>query len=158
MENVQIRGRGIIYRAYRGVEVNFSKNVTIDGITVINPRHYTAHAGQSRDLTIKNLKSISCDKWSDGIDMMSCSNVLIDRAFLRTSDDSIAVYAYRRGKYYGDKKNVSRSGTRPYGRTWPTREHGHARQSRQTRGIREDLVFENIDILNHDEPQIGYQG
>ncbi|WP_198175137.1 hypothetical protein [Spirosoma telluris] len=48
----------------------------VDGIIVKNPQHYTVYGGQSKGITIRNLKSFSCKGWSDGIDLMSCSDVL----------------------------------------------------------------------------------
>ena len=71
-ENVRIVGRGILDHPIRGIEVTHSKNIWIDGITVINPDHYTVFGGESTGLTINNLKSFSCKGWSDGIDLM-CS-------------------------------------------------------------------------------------
>ena len=59
----------------------------IDGITVVNPDHYTVFGGGAEGVTIKNLKSFSCKGWSDGIDMMCCHDVLIDNVFMRNSDD-----------------------------------------------------------------------
>ena len=74
-ENVRIVGRGILDHPIRGIEVTHSKNIWIDGITVINPDHYTVFGGESKGLTINNLKSFSCKGWSDGIDLMCCSDV-----------------------------------------------------------------------------------
>ena len=59
-ENVRIIGRGILDHPIRGIEVTDSKNVLIDGITVVNPDHYTVFGGGSTGITIKNLKSFSC--------------------------------------------------------------------------------------------------
>ena len=73
-ENVRIVGRGILDHPVRGIEVTYSKNIYIDGVTVVNPDHYTVFGGQSENIKIKNLKSFSCKGWSDGIDLMSCSN------------------------------------------------------------------------------------
>mgnify|MGYP000355733027 CR=1 FL=1 len=105
-ENVRIVGRGILDHPIRGIEVTHSKNIWIDGITVINPDHYTVFGGESKGLTINNLKSFSCKGWSDGIDLMCCSDVLIDNVFMRNSDDCIAIYAHR-WNYYGGSRNVT---------------------------------------------------
>ena len=105
-ENVRIVGRGILDHPIRGIEVTHSKNIWIDGITVINPDHYTVFGGESTGLTINNLKSFSCKGWSDGIDLMCCSDVLIDNVFMRNSDDCIAIYAHR-WNYYGGSRNVT---------------------------------------------------
>ncbi len=156
VENVRITGRGVLYRPQRGVEIDYSDRVTIDGVTVINPGHYTVHGGQSTNLTIRNLRSFSSAKWSDGIDMMSCSDVLIDGVFLRTSDDCIAIYAHR-GQFFGDARNITvQNSTLWADVAHPVNvgTHGNPKSPE----VIEQLVFNNIDILNHDEPQLGYQG
>lgn len=83
-ENVRIIGRGILDHPVRGIEITDAKNVLIDGITVVNPEHYTVFGGGSSEIVIRNLKTFSCKSWSDGIDMMCCRKVLVDNAFLRT--------------------------------------------------------------------------
>ena len=105
VENVRIIGRGIIDHPLRGVEITFSKNVLVDGITVLNPAHYTIFGGQSEDITIRNIKSFSARPWSDGIDLMCCRRVRIDNCFLRTSDDCIALYNHR-WWYWGGSEDI----------------------------------------------------
>ena len=105
-ENVRIIGRGILDHPIRGIEITDSKNVLIDGITVVNPDHYTVFGGGSTGITIKNLKSFSCKGWSDGIDMMCCHDVLIDNVFMRNSDDCIALYAHR-WNWWGGTSNIT---------------------------------------------------
>lgn len=103
-ENVRIVGRGIIDHPLRGIEITHSKNVLVDGITVLNPQHYTIFGGASDGITIKHLKAFSCKSWSDGIDLMSCRNVNIEDIFMRNSDDCIALYCHR-WWYWGDAIN-----------------------------------------------------
>ena len=105
VENVKILGHGMLLEPQQGISIAYSRNVLIDGITVVNSRHYTVSGGQSTGITIKNLKSFSYQGWSDGLDFMSCSDVLIDDVFLRNSDDCIALYTHR-WNYYGDCRNV----------------------------------------------------
>ena len=105
VENVKILGHGMLLEPQQGISVTYSRNVLIDGVTVVNPRHYTVSGGQSTGITIKNLKSFSYQGWSDGLDFMSCSDVMIDDVFLRNSDDCIALYTHR-WNYYGDCRNV----------------------------------------------------
>ena len=94
-ENVRIVGRGILDHPLRGIEITYSKNVLVDGITVLNPAHYTVFGGQSEHITIRNLKSFSARSWTDGIDLMCCRHVRVENCFLRTSDDCIALYNHR---------------------------------------------------------------
>ena len=104
-ENVKIMGHGILDHPLRGVEITFSKNVLVDGITVLNPAHYTIFGGQSEDVTIRNVKSFSARPWSDGIDLMCCRRVHIENCFLRTSDDCIALYNHR-WWYWGGSEDI----------------------------------------------------
>ena len=94
-EDVRIIGRGIIAHPLRGIEITYSKDVLVDGVTVLNPQHYTVYGGQSENITIRNLKSFSARPWSDGIDLMCCRHVKIHNVFLRNSDDCIALYNHR---------------------------------------------------------------
>jgi len=156
-ENVRIIGRGIIDHASRGVEVTNSKNVLIDGITVLNPDHYSVFGGGSTGLTVKNLKSFSCKGWSDGIDLMSCSDVLIDNVFMRNSDDCIALYGHR-WDYWGNSRNVVvQNATLWADIAHPINIGGHGNYQSQGDTL-ENYVFRNIDILEHDEDDDPYQG
>ncbi len=104
-ENVRIIGRGIVDHPLRGVEITYSENVVVDGLTFLNPAHYTIFGGESRQLTIRNIKSFSARSWSDGIDLMCCRQVTVDNCFLRTSDDCIALYNHR-WWYWGGSSDI----------------------------------------------------
>ena len=156
VHDVRIVGRGVLYQADRGVEIDFSRNVIVDGITVVNPRHYSVRGGQSRGIHIRDVKSFSSKGWSDGIDMMSCQDVVIDGVFLRNSDDCFALYAHR-WDYYGDTRDVTlKNSTLWADVAHPINmgTHGNPEKPETIESVR----ISNIDILNHDEPQIGYQG
>ena len=105
-ENVRIIGRGIIYHSIRGIEITDSKNVYIDGITVLNPDHYSIFGGGSENITVKNFKSFSCKGWSDGIDVMSCQQLDIENIFMRNSDDCLALYNHR-WNWWGGTNHVN---------------------------------------------------
>lgn len=157
-ENVRIIGRGILDHPQRGVEVTYSKNVLIDGITVINPDHYTVFGGQAEGLTIKNLKSFSCKGWSDGVDLMSCRNVTVDHVFMRNSDDCIAIYAHR-WNFWGDVKNVLVQNSILWADiAHPINIGGHGNPDGAPGDTVEDITIRNIDILEHDEDDVPYQG
>ncbi len=156
-ENIRIIGRGFIDEAERGIELTNCKNVEIDGITIINPTHYTIYGGQTDGLKIKNLKSFSCKGWSDGIDLMSCSNVSIDDIFMRNSDDCIAIYSHR-WDFYGDVRNY----TVKNAILWADVAHpiniGLHGDAESEGSVIENLTFSNIDILDQDEDDRNYQG
>jgi Endopolygalacturonase len=157
VENVRICGRGIIDQPVRGVEITHSRNITIDGITVINPKHYTVYMGESRYISISNLKTFSAGGWTDGLDMMSCSDINIKDVFLRTSDDCIAIYAHR-WDFYGNSRNVNVSNAILWADVaHPTMIGLHGNTTHEGDTI-ENISFRNVDILEHDEDDRNYQG
>lgn len=158
VKNVRIFGRGIIYKPQRGVQITFSKNISVEDVIFINPTHYTILGGESKHLNINHIRSFSSKGWSDGIDLMSCSQVSIDRVFMRNSDDCIALYGHR-WEYYGDCRDVSvQNSTLWADVAHPIMVGTHGNPEPGKAELIENLSFKNIDILNHDEPQINYQG
>lgn len=164
VEQVAVRGKGILYMSdfekttfYRGFEIKYSSNILIEGITVIDPPHYTVLLGQSEHITIQNLKSFSTRGWCDGIDMMACKHVSIEGGFLRTSDDCVAVYASR-GEFQGDTRDVTVSGSVLWADVaHPTNIGTHGNYEGEGDVI-ENIRFVDIDILEHHEPQPDYWG
>ena len=150
VQNVRITGRGIIDQPQRGVEIRHSSNVTVDGVIVVNPKHYTIFAGGSDHITISNLKSFSANPWSDGLDFMSCSDVTVDDVFMRNSDDCIAVYAHR-WEFYGDVKNYSVTNAVLWADVAHTINIGVHGNTEKTGEVIENLLFKNIEVLELDE-------
>lgn len=157
VENVRFIGRGIILEPQRGFEIIFSKNIEIDGITVINPTHYTIYGGESTDLKINNLKSFSSKGWSDGIDLMSCSDVTINDVFMRNSDDCIAIYTHR-WDFYGDARNYQITNAVLWADVAHPVNIGLHGDVTNGGNVIENIYFKDIDILEHDEDDRNYQG
>jgi hypothetical protein len=158
LKNIRICGRGIVYKPIDGVGIKFSDNIKIEDLIFINPQHYTVSSGQSNNITIKNIRSFSSKGWSDGIDLFSNNNVLIEGVFMRNSDDCIAIYAHR-WDFYGNCTNVKVQNSS----LWADVAHPiligtHGNPEPGKEETIENINFSNIDILNHDEPQIDYQG
>ena len=157
VENVKILGHGMLLEPQQGISIAYSKNILVDGLTVINPRHYTLSGGQSTGITVRNLKSFSYQGWSDGLDFMSCSDILIDDVFMRNSDDCLAFYAHR-WDFYGDCRNIRvLSSTLWADIAHPSNigTHGNTETGDE---VLENMLFQNIDILEHDEDDRDYQG
>lgn len=158
VQNIRICGRGIVYKAKDGVGVNYSNNITIEDLVFLNPDHYSVLSGQSNNLTIKNIRSFSAKGWGDGIDLFCNDTVLIDGIFMRNSDDCIAIYGHR-WNFYGDCKNVSvQNATLWADVAHPILIGTHGNPEPGKAEVIENIKFNNIDILNQDEPQINYQG
>lgn len=157
-ENVRIIGRGILDHPIRGIEITDSKNVLVDGITVVNPDHYTIFGGGSTGVTIRNLKSFSCKGWSDGIDMMCCNKILIDNVFMRNSDDCIALYAHR-WNYWGGTSDITVQNSALWADVaHPINIGGHGDPDSPIGETVENMTFRNVDILEQDEDDPAYQG
>ena len=170
-ENVTVCGRGLVDLSEhlaqdpfdpkrentRGVSITFSRNVTVEGVTFLNPNHYTVYSGQSRNLRIANIKSFSSAVWADGIDGMSVANVDIEEVFLRTSDDCIALYGHR-WDFFGDTRNVSVRDSV----LWADVAHpvliGTHGWHEADGDVIENIVIDNVDVLLHDETIPEYHG
>jgi hypothetical protein len=157
VENARIIGRGVLYNTVNGILVEYSKNIEIDGIMVLNPSSgYSVTVGQSKQVTVRNLHSYSHGQWGDGIDVFSSEDVLIDGVWMRNSDDCIAIYAHR-WEYYGDCRNITvRNSTLWADVAHPINVGTHGNTDKPE--TIENLVFSNIDVLDHREPQMDYQG
>ncbi|MBR6820404.1 MAG: glycoside hydrolase [Bacteroidaceae bacterium] len=146
-ENVRIVGRGIVDHPLRGVEITYSRNVLVEGLTFLNPAHYTVYGGESTDITVRGIKSFSARPWSDGIDLMCCRRVRIEHCFLRTSDDCIALYNHRWWFWGGSQDIVARGCV-----LWPDAAHsvniGSHGDDRNPEGeTLRDVLIEDCDVL-----------
>ncbi|MEV5025254.1 glycosyl hydrolase family 28 protein [Paenibacillus sp. LPE1-1-1.1] len=164
VSDITIRGRGMIYladfhrySAFRGVRIMHSERITIEGIMTIDTPHYSVYVGGSNHVSIQGLKSFSTRGWSDGIDIMSSSDIRIDGVFMRNSDDCIAIYGSRL-EYRGDSRRIQVTNSV----LWADVAHplmiGTHGDYDADGDIIEDIRFENIDILEHHEPQPNYWG
>lgn len=157
VRNVRIVGRGMLDHPLRGIEITHSQHIEVDGLIVRNPQHYTVYGGQSKDIIIRNLKSFSCKGWSDGIDLMSCSDVVVDNVFMRNSDDCIALYGHRWG-YYGSSRNIVVKNSVLWADVAHPINLGLHGNTTSVGDTLENITFTNIDILEHDEDDPNYQG
>ncbi len=163
-EGLKIDGRGIQYLAdyhrftgINGIRIGNSRDIVIENLIFINPPHYTVALGNCGNVVIRNIKSFSCEGWSDGVDMMSCRNVLVEGCFLRTSDDCVAIYGSRWDYHGGSREITVRHMTLWADVAHPTMIGVHG-DHRKEGDVIEKILFENIDILEHHEFQPGYLG
>jgi hypothetical protein len=145
-------GRGIIDPSIKmGVRIANSKNITVEGIVTTQ-----CSTGGSDSVTIRNVKSISYYGWGDGMNVFASSNVLFDGVFCRNSDDCTTVYGTRAG-FTGGCKNIAMQNST----LWADVAHpiliGTHGNSPNPDTL-ENLNYINIDILDHTEAQLDYQG
>ncbi|MBC9730645.1 glycosyl hydrolase family 28 protein [Streptomyces sp. TRM68367] len=157
--NSRLIGRGVLYDSAGGaLAVRKCENVTIDGITILNPRYENIRVAECNNLKIKNVRAFSREGWGDGIQLYCSENVTIDGCFLRTSDDCIALYTHR-WDFYGDTRNITVKNCSLWADVAHTINMGvHGNPDPDNHEMLENLNFENIDILDHREPQVNAQG
>ena len=153
VHDVNIYGRGEVHPEGRGegVYIKRSKRVNADGIIVTQ-----IPVGESDSVNINNVKSISSYGWGDGMNVFASNNVSYNRVFCRNSDDCSTVYATRKGFNGGCNNILMENST-----LWADVAHpimiGLHGNSEQPDTI-QNITYRNIDILDHAENQIDYQG
>lgn len=151
-ENVNVIGRGMVEHTVKmGIHIANAKNIYVEGLFTTQ-----CAVGGSDGVTVRNVKSISYYGWGDGMNVFASNNVYHDGVFCRNSDDCTTVYATRKG-FEGGCKNIRMENST----LWADVAHpifigihGNADDPDTI----EDVVYRNIDILDHKEMQLDYQG
>lgn len=152
VHDVKLLGRGIIDPSVKmGIRIANSRNVYVEGLMATQ-----CATGGSDSVTIRNVKVISYFGWGDGMNVFPSRNVLFDRVFCRTSDDCTTVYGTRLG-FEGPSSNITMQNST----LWADVAHPifigiHGNVDKPE--ILENLNYVNIDILDHKEKQLNYQG
>jgi len=154
VENVTIRGRGYFdgstFPRYaedgvtgaQKVPINMQncKNITIDGISCLDPSGWAVNTYHCTDVVVNNVKIISSRQNGDGITTQSCTNQKVTNCFVRSWDDSLVVKAYE-----GDARDISFDNCIIWTDLAQSCEIGF-----ETRGeVIENIRFSNITILHN---------
>ncbi|KAK4500892.1 hypothetical protein PRZ48_009084 [Zasmidium cellare] len=148
VENAAIRGHGFIYDAKApsflmekqgAVLIERSSNISITGITSLSATGFGFLAGNG-----------------DGLHFLAASDVSISNCFLRNSDDTIAINCDR-WDYHGDSENyIIRDCVLLPDIAHPILIGTHGDFSNPS--TIQNIHISNIDILDHEESQLWYQG
>lgn len=153
VSDVRFWGRGEIHPAGRGEGIYISRcrDVEAEGVIVTQ-----IPVGGSDGVRIENVKSISYYGWGDGMNVFASDNVSYDRVFCRNSDDCSTVYATRKGFTGGCRNILMENSTLWADVAHPIfiGLHGNV----ELPDTIENVTYRNIDILDHAENQIDYQG
>lgn len=152
VRDVKVMGRGIIDHSIKmGIHIANSKNILVEGVFCTQ-----CACGGSDSVTIRNVKSISYYGWGDGMNVFASNNVLYDGVFCRNSDDCHTVYATRKGFVGGCRNITMKNSTLWADVAHPIMIgiHGNTKNP----DVIQQLVYKNIDILDHKEKQLDYQG
>lgn len=151
LENLTIRGRGILDGAIyerktaseKEIPLQFTrtKNINISGISILDPAGWAVAMIDSSEIRINDLRIISARANGDGISLQSCSDVIVNRGFVRTWDDSLVVKNVNRGT----TSNITFDGTEVWTDLAQSMEVGY-----ETNGPTMDkITFKNITVLHN---------
>ncbi len=148
VQNVRIMGRGIIDGSHYDrwedtiVPIDFteSKNITIEGITILDPAAWTVNLYKCDTVTVEGLSIVAARSNSDGITTQSCQNVTARNCFVRGWDDNLVVKGYD-----GNVKNILFDNCVLWTDLAQSCEVGY-----ETRAdVMEDITFRNITVLHN---------
>lgn len=152
VRDVKVIGRGMVDHTVKmGIRIANSQNILVEGLFATQ-----CSTGGSDSVTIRNVKSISYFGWGDGMNVFASNNVLHDNVFCRNSDDCTTVYGTRLG-FVGGCRNITMQNST----LWADVAHPifiGIHGNVENPEILENLNYVNIDILDHKEMQIDYQG
>lgn len=152
-----VRGHGFILNPQQGaILIERSRDIHVSGVTSLGATGFSLTTGEAHGVHIDRYRSFSSAGNGDGLDFFCSTNVLVERCFLRNSDDTIAIYGHRWG-YYGDTHGITiRDCVLLPDIAHPIQiaTHGCPEKPETISGIK---IF-NIDVLDHEENQTWYQG
>lgn len=97
IKNLRIVGNGILWAKNHDegrstpITTNYCEGVEINGITVIGRNTWNIHLRRCKRVLIENLKIMAYEIWSDGIDIVSCEDVVIRHIFIKNEDDCVCI-------------------------------------------------------------------
>lgn len=162
--NISVSGYGIIsgekipnsfetkIPASRLLDFNKTNGVEVSGVVLMQSPNWTLTFFACQNIKIDNIKTVSEGACDDGIDIVSCKNVLVENCFLRNKDDCIAIKAgidYGGIKFFdhlmpNNSENITVKNCVLWNSIWGNAlEIGFETRADEIKNI----VFANIDIL-----------
>ncbi|GEC06496.1 hypothetical protein SSP24_41510 [Streptomyces spinoverrucosus] len=154
-EKARLRGHGVLRPrgTVGGVQLDHSKNIRVEDVILLGNGLgcWEADGG-----VVKKVRVFTWGQWGDGLPLYCSKNITYDSCFVRSSDDSHSIYAHR-GELYGDTRDVTiKNATLWADVAHPINIGTHGNSDAPE--MIENLVIKNVDILDHREPQMNYQG
>lgn len=155
VKNIRILGYGVIDGriSKHGIRFNYSGGIEINGPIVLSRNGWSTSFFECNYLTMKNTKILSSEVFSDGVDLLATSNVLIDNIFVRNEDDCIAIKT-KKWKFAGNDSNINILNSV----FWSGKQGNALELGWELDGdFVKDVRFENIDIIRKETSERKYK-
>lgn len=146
-KNITLRGRGIIdqsaiHKSKRRYTIfaQHTENLSIEGVTICDPSHWTIPIQASDKIHVDNVKIIGWRGNSDGVDLSNSRDALVENCFMRTLDDAVVIKSFE-GK--GAVRNIH---TRKCV-VWNELAHAFSIGAEIHENVSE-VLFENCDVIH----------
>jgi hypothetical protein len=133
------------------IDLNHSKNVTVEGIMLVNSNCWNFNSYSSSHVTVDNVKIISGRQNGDGFTFQSCTDHVVTNCFARTWDDSLVIK-----NYSGSSKGITFKNVQIWTDLAQSMEIGYETDKGYTLDPEiSDVLFEDITVLyNFHKPVI----
>ena len=99
VSHIAVRGRGILdfsllpWHARNPLVFHRCTDVEVEGVTFVNVPAWTVNISGCKDVTVHNVKLYGYRENSDGIDIVSSTDVHVSDCYIRTGDDAVVIKA-----------------------------------------------------------------
>jgi len=153
--DIKILGRGILdgttnneirgESRYRFIHLQNCKNISIEGIVLEDSHSWQIVPINCDNVSIRNTKILSDNGSDDGIDIVRSRNVKIEKCFIRTKDDCIAIKTVYDYPPEINTENVEVTGCVFWNAAWGNGlEIGFELRSKYVR----DIIFNDCDVIH----------
>ncbi|KPI08189.1 glycoside hydrolase family 28 [Actinobacteria bacterium OK074] len=156
VENATVTGHGVLLAptsTVGGVHIEHSRNCRVENVIFLANG---IGLGEAENVHVKKARVFTWGQWGDGLTMYCSKNITFDGCFARTSDDCFSIYAHR-GDFYGDTRDLTIKNCTLWADVAHPVNVGTHGNSDDPETIA-NLLIKNVDILDHREPQLNYQG
>lgn len=154
IKNLRIMGNGVLWAKNHDegrstpITINHGEGIEINGITIIGRNCWNVHVRNCKRVLIENLKIMAHEIWSDGIDIVSCVDVVVRHIFIKNEDDCVCIKssgAVKSNFEGGDVRNVLVEDcvlwSGPRGNSL---EIGYETNN----SVVENILFRNVDVMH----------
>jgi polygalacturonase len=106
VQGIRISGQGVMDSGEKGQPMSLinTRNALVEGITILNTGGWTLRVFEAQKVKVTSVNILAAGQFSDGIDVLGSSDVVVSGSFIHSQDDCIAI----KGSKWGFRGNVER--------------------------------------------------